>query len=76
MYAHEPQHDVPTQLQPMLTVDEKPTIAKAIVAVSATLGAALVTAVSDGSVTWVEIVLGVLTAIGAGAAVWATTNKP
>jgi zinc transporter ZupT len=67
-----------THLEPEPTevIEQKPTIAKAVVAVSGALGAAIATAVSDGHVTAVEIVLAVLLAVGAGAAVWATTNKP
>ena len=59
-----------------LTVVEEPTIAKAIVAVTTALGTAIATALSDGHITVWEIVLSVLGSIAAGAAVWATSNKP
>ena len=59
-----------------LTVDEKPTIAKAVVATTGALGVAIISALADGRVTVWEIVLGVLGAIGAGAATWAVSNKP
>jgi hypothetical protein len=52
------------------------TIAKAVVAVTGSLGVAIVAALADGKVTVWEIVLGVLTALGTGAAVWATSNEP
>jgi hypothetical protein len=83
MYAHEPQHDLPTALPPsmeftqQLSVGSEPqTIAKAVIAVATALGAAIATAVSDGHVTWPEVALGILGAIIAGASVWAVTNKP
>lgn len=55
---------------------ERPTVAKAVVAVTGALGTALATALADGAVTVWEVVFGVLAAIGAGAAVWATDNRP
>lgn len=59
-----------------LTVtDEKPSVAKAVVAGSGALGTALATALADGQVTLWEIVLGVIATVGTVAAVWATTNK-
>ena len=62
--------------QEPIIVEEKPTVAKAVVAGAAALGTAVATAVADGHVTTWEIVLGVLATIGTVAAVWATTNKP
>lgn len=59
-----------------LVVEEKPTIAKAVVAASGALGVAIVSAMADGHVTVWEIVLGVLATIGTTAAVWAVSNKP
>jgi hypothetical protein len=51
-------------------------IAKAIIAAVTALGGALVTALSDGTVTTIEYVLVVVATITAGSAVWATTNAP
>jgi hypothetical protein len=59
-----------------LTVGEPQTIAKAVVAVSGALVTAITTALSDGHVTVWELVVGGLVALGSGAAVWATSNKP
>jgi hypothetical protein len=58
------------------TGTQGPTIAKAVIAVTGSLGVAIAAAVADGSVTVWEIVLGVLAALGTGAAVWATSNEP
>lgn len=55
--------------------DDKPTIAKAVVAAVGALTVAIGTALTDGQVTTWEVVLAILGTIGAGAAVWATTNK-
>lgn len=54
----------------------KPTIAKAVVAVVGALTTAIATALADGRVTSWELILGALGAVGAGAAVWATSNDP
>lgn len=51
-------------------------IAKAIVACVTALGAALVTALSDGVITSVEYVLVAVGAVVAFSGVWATTNAP
>jgi predicted membrane-bound spermidine synthase len=53
----------------------KPTIAKAIVAAVGSLTVALATALTDGNVTQWELILAFLGAVGAGAAVWATSNE-
>ena len=59
-----------------LTVtDEKPTVAKAVIAGVTALGAALTTALADAGVTaieWVTVVVGTVVAV---ASVWAVTNK-
>lgn len=54
----------------------KPTIAKAVVATVGSLSVGIATALSDGQITVWELALAILGAIGAGAAVWATTNEP
>jgi hypothetical protein len=59
-----------------LVVEEKPTVAKAVVAATGALTTGLTTALADGQVTIWEVVLTVLFTIGTTAAVWATTNKP
>jgi hypothetical protein len=59
-----------------LTVGEPQTIAKAVVAVTGALATAITTALSDGRVTVWELVIGGLVALGSGAAVWATSNRP
>lgn len=59
-----------------LLTTNQPTVAKAVVAVTTALTTAIGTALSDGAVTVWEMVVGVLLAIGSGAAVWATTNEP
>jgi hypothetical protein len=53
-----------------------PTIAKAVVAVTGSLGVAIAAALADGEITVWEIVLGAIAALGTGAAVWATSNDP
>jgi hypothetical protein len=57
-------------------LDQGPTIAKAIVAVTGSLCVAIAAALADGRVTVWEIVLGAIAAVGTGAAVWATSNEP
>jgi hypothetical protein len=57
-------------------VDQKPTIAKAVVAAATSLGVGIATALADGQVTGWELALTILGAIVAGAGVWSTTNEP
>lgn len=57
-------------------IAEKPTPAKAVVAGATALTTGLVTAIGDGRVTVVEIILMALGAIIAVASVWAVSNKP
>lgn len=84
MYHDDPVHTDPAVTQPItrytatteLTVGQPQTIAKAVVAVTTALGTGIATAVSDGRVTWVELVLAALGAAAAGASVWAVTNDP
>jgi len=57
-------------------VDQKPTIAKAVVAAATSLGVGIATALADGQVTVWELVLAILGTIVAGAGVWATSNEP
>lgn len=54
----------------------KPTVAKAVVATVGSLSVGIATSLADGQVTVWELALAILGAIGAGAAVWATTNEP
>lgn len=51
-------------------------IAKAIAGALTAMGAALLTALSDGAVTATEWVIVGLAAVGAFGAVWATPNAP
>lgn len=57
-------------------VEEKPTIAKAVMAGVTALAGSLVTALADNGVTATEWVTVAATTIVAVAAVWATSNKP
>lgn len=55
---------------------EKPTVAKAVVAGVTALAAALATALSDSSLTSMELVSVVAGTIVAVASVWAVSNDP
>lgn len=57
-------------------MEEKPTVAKAVVAGVTALAAALATALSDNSLTSMELVSVVAGTIVAIASVWAVSNKP
>jgi hypothetical protein len=57
-------------------LDQGPTIAKAVVAVTGSLGVAITAALADGHITVWEIALGAIAAVGTGALVWATSNDP
>lgn len=56
-------------------VEEKPTVAKAVIAGVTALGGLLVTALVDGSITAIEYVTIVVGTIVATASVWAVSNK-
>lgn len=57
-------------------VEEKPTIAKAVIAGVTALAGSLVTALADNGITATEWVIVAATTALAVAAVWATSNKP
>ncbi len=57
-------------------VEEKPTVAKAVIAGVTALAGSLVTALADNGVTATEWVVVAATTVLAVAAVWATSNKP
>jgi hypothetical protein len=67
---------MPVQENFVVVAEEKPTIAKAVVAGVTALAGSLVTALSDNGVTATEWVTIAATTILAVAAVWATSNKP
>ncbi len=71
-----PTQPLPLMAQAKLVVEEKPTLAKAIIAGVTTFAAGYATATADGSITsteWVTLAAGTVVA---ALAVWATTNKP
>ncbi len=59
----------------LLETEEKPTIAKAVIAGVTALAGSLLTALVDNGITATEWVTVTATTIVAVAAVWATTNK-
>lgn len=70
------QTPIPESSFTTLTVEEKPTIAKAVAAGVTSLAALLITALADNGITateWVTIGAGTVLAI---AGVWMTSNKP
>lgn len=66
----------PEDLPSTVVVEEKPTIAKAVIAGTGAMATAIVAALADGRVTVWEIVLGVLLAAGTAATTWSVSNKP
>lgn len=58
-----------------VTVEEKPTVAKAVIAGVTALSGALLTAMADAGITATEWVSIVVTTVLAVAGVWAVTNK-
>lgn len=64
-----------TPLEPLVVVEEKPTVAKAVIAGATALAGQLTTALVDGSITANEIISGVSFVIIAVASVWAISNK-
>lgn len=72
---HVPEHSATyTQTTELTVGPPEQTIAKAVVAVATALMTGLTTAVSDGNVTWIEVVIMVLGAAIAGGGVWSVTN--
>lgn len=59
-----------------LVVEEKPTIAKAVIAGVTTLSGTLIVALADNGITATEWVTVAAATIVAVAGVWATSNKP
>jgi len=73
--AAPPRNVTYTEESTLTIEDDKPTIAKAVIAGVTTLSGTLMTALADNGVTSIELVAIVSGTIVAVASVWAVTNK-